>query len=79
MSDRLTLAVQELVAAIREDLAAPSPAEPDRLLSIPDAAQRLGIGRSLLYQEIAAGNLRTVKVGRRRLVPAAALRDRGVG
>lgn len=61
-----------ILAAVRADAA---PAAPDRLLSIDEAASALGIGRSILYGEIAAGRLRSVKVGRRRLVPAGALTD----
>jgi excisionase family DNA binding protein len=78
MSDRLILAVTELVEALREELrteAEASPRAPDRLLSIDEASAALSLGRSLLYSEIAAGRLRTVKVGRRRLVPAAAITD----
>lgn len=37
------------------------------------ACQRLGIGRTLLYEELAAGNIKTVKVGRRRLIPESEL------
>jgi hypothetical protein len=33
----------------------------------------LGLERSALYGEVGAGRLRTIKVGRRRLVPAAAI------
>ncbi|MGV9708561.1 hypothetical protein [Streptomyces sp. NPDC003483] len=29
----------------------------------------MGIGRSLIYEEIRLGRLRTVRIGRRRLVP----------
>jgi excisionase family DNA binding protein len=77
MSDRLSLAVAELVEAIAESVrteAAAVPAAP-RLFSIDEAAAALGLGRSLLYLEIAAGRLRTVKVGRRRLCPAAAIAE----
>ncbi|KPM53345.1 hypothetical protein ACG83_21665 [Frankia sp. R43] len=38
------------------------------LLSTPDAAARLNIGRSTLYDLIRSGALPTVKIGRRRLV-----------
>jgi excisionase family DNA binding protein len=69
-------AVRELVDALRSELTPTSPEpQPDRLLSIPDAADALGIGRSSLYEEIASGRLRTLKVGRRRLVPSGAVRD----
>jgi len=44
-------------------------------LSIPEAAAAAGIGRSLLYESMAAGELRFVKLGRRRLIRVAALDD----
>ncbi|MCF7984313.1 MAG: helix-turn-helix domain-containing protein [Thiohalocapsa sp.] len=44
-------------------------------LSIPDVVQATGLGRSTVYQEIAAGRLKTFKVGRRRLVAPAALTE----
>lgn len=39
------------------------------LLSIPDAAARLSIGRSKLYQLLMAGDLRSVRIGRAVRVP----------
>ena len=60
-----------LLAAVRADEAGPT--GPDRLLSVDEAARHLGIGRSALYGELAAGRLRSLKVGRRRLVPSGAL------
>ena len=45
------------------------------LLTIPEAAQVLGIGRSKLYELIAAKQLETVKIGRCTRVPAAAIED----
>lgn len=53
----------------------PAPPAAERLLSIDEAAEMLGIGRVTLYSEIQAGRLRTLKVGRRRLVPAGAVAD----
>lgn len=77
--DRVELAVRELVAALRESLsaeAAPRPDEPERLLSIEDAAKALGIGRTLAYGLIQSGQLRSIKVGaRRRLVPTSAIAE----
>lgn len=35
---------------------------------LPEAIRRLGFGRSKVYEEIAAGNLHVVKVGRRTLI-----------
>ena len=46
----------------------------DALLhSIPIAAKRISIGRTLLYEKIASGEIKTVLVGRRRLVPESEL------
>ena len=77
MSDRLALALAELVDALRAELvdARPDPGGPDRLLSVDEAAGMLGIGRSRLYDEIAAARVRSVKVGRRRLVPSGAIAE----
>jgi excisionase family DNA binding protein len=45
-----------------------------RLLYKPeDAAELLSIGRTLMYDLIKSGQVDSVKVGRRRLVPAEAL------
>jgi len=41
--------------------------------TIPDAATAIGVSRSLLYQLIGAGEIRTFKVGTRTLVPASEL------
>ena len=37
--------------------------------SIPEFCVVASIGRTLVYNEIASGRLKTVKVGRRRLIP----------
>lgn len=76
MSDRLTVALAELVEALRAELAADLARDagaPERLLSVAEAARALGIGRTALYAELQAGRCRSVKVGRRRLVPSSAL------
>lgn len=43
------------------------------LLTVPEAAMRLGLGRSLIYQLVMSGELASVKVGRARRVPVSAL------
>ncbi|MCC6619211.1 MAG: helix-turn-helix domain-containing protein [Chloroflexi bacterium] len=78
MSARLEAAISELVAALREELAAVHAAAPPRLLSVEEAATALGIGRSMTFRLIRTGRLRTVKVGRRRLIPADALAELAV-
>ena len=42
--------------------------------TIPRACERTGLGRSKIYELIAAGDLVTVKVGRRTLIPEASLK-----
>ena len=42
-------------------------------MSIEQACESLGISRSTIYDEIANGNLETLKIGRRRLVSKEAL------
>ena len=44
-------------------------------LSVEEAAEAIGIGRSEMYEQIAAGNIETYKVGRRRLIEPAAARQ----
>jgi excisionase family DNA binding protein len=46
-----------------------------RLHNIEQAQERLGVGRSKVFQLIGSGELRSVQVGRRRLVPEQAIRD----
>lgn len=40
------------------------------LLRVPVVAQRLSIGRSMVYDLISRGHLRRVKLGRTALIPA---------
>lgn len=48
----------------------------ERLLySIPEAADQLSVSARVLERLIADGDVSTVKIGRRRLVPAEALED----
>jgi excisionase family DNA binding protein len=44
-----------------------------RLISIPEASKRLGIGVWAVYQQIQKRNLKTVKIGGRRLVSTKTL------
>lgn len=45
------------------------------LLTVDEAAQRLGIGRSHAYIYVLKGELRSVKLGRARRVPVEALQE----
>ena len=44
-----------------------------RTLTIPEAAKTLGIGRNQAYEAAKRGEIPTIKVGKRILVPVAAL------
>jgi excisionase family DNA binding protein len=46
-----------------------------RLLAIKQVTYELGISRTGIYELIAAGKLRTVKIGRRRFVPREAIEE----
>ncbi|WP_234816832.1 MULTISPECIES: excisionase family DNA-binding protein [Mycolicibacterium] len=50
-------------------------AEVARLHDIKSVMERLKVGRSMVFELIASGELRSVLVGRRRLVSEAALCD----
>lgn len=45
------------------------------LLTVVEAAHRLRISRSLLFELLAAGEIRSIQVGRLRRVPVDALTD----
>ena len=48
-------------------------AHPRRLLTVPEAARALGLGRSTVYELIGAGRLEVVHIGRAARVPVDAL------
>ncbi len=54
------------------------PSEMPLLVAVPDAARLLGIGTTLAWDLVRAGGIPSVKLGRRVLVPRAAL-ERLVG
>ncbi len=43
------------------------------LLRIPEAAQRLGLGRSTVYELVAAGELPIVRIGKSVRIPVSRL------
>jgi excisionase family DNA binding protein len=45
------------------------------LLTVEEAADRLGIGRSLMYELIGHGQIDSIRVGRLRRVPSESLTD----
>jgi len=70
-ADRLQLAIAELVAALRAELAPPD--EPSALVDIATTARLLGIGRTSVYSLLDSGALPSTHIGRRRLVPREAI------
>ena len=46
-----------------------------QLLTVPEVAARLGIGRTTLYLLLAQGDLPSVRIGRRRLIREDAIED----
>ena len=49
--------------------------QPRLLLRIEEAAEQLGIGRSLMYRLVLAGEVQSVPVGRLRRIPSEALTE----
>ena len=43
------------------------------LITVTEAAVRLGVGRSYLYSRVMAGDIASVKLGRSRRIPLRAL------
>ena len=50
-----------------------SDCNPRRTLTVPEAGRALGIGRSAAYEAAQRGDIPTIRIGRRVLVPVAAL------
>lgn len=57
------------------DLSQESPDLPKALLTVGDATQVLQLSRAELYEQMRAGRLRFVKIGRARRIPAAAITE----
>jgi excisionase family DNA binding protein len=45
------------------------------LLTVPEAADELGLGRSLMYEMIASREIPSIKIGRLRRIPRQALAE----
>jgi excisionase family DNA binding protein len=45
------------------------------LLTIPEAAEALGVGRSVLYELVLAGEITSIKIGRSRRIVLASLQE----
>jgi excisionase family DNA binding protein len=53
----------------------PGEANQKQLYRIVDAMVVLSLGRSVIYEQIRAGRLRSVNQGRTRLIPASAIKE----
>ena len=53
----------------------PPPASELALYRIPDAMRLLSMSRTVIYEQLRTGRLRSVHQGRARLIPANAIRD----
>lgn len=68
----LAAAIAALVAAAQPaESAAPAPT----LLTVPETAELLRCGQTMVYQLLREGRLAGVKIGRRRLVRASAVQQ----
>ena len=51
------------------------PTQSPLAVSPAEAARMLGVGRTYLYELIQTGELRSVRLGKRRLIPVEAIRE----
>jgi excisionase family DNA binding protein len=59
-----------------ESATPPPRAMPERImLTAEEAAERLGIGRTLMFRLLRTGQIESVRIGRLRRVPASAIQD----
>jgi len=56
-----------------EEIKSTDPSRP--FLSVSETAAHFNIGRTMVYELIASGELRHVKIGRRTLIPAGAIAE----
>lgn len=64
-----------ILSAVRDVDPAPCSERTSALLTVTEAAGRLGVGRTTVFGLIRSGELRSVSIGRRRLVPADAINE----
>ena len=78
LGEALQAVIEDAVAKALASVKAPW-TEDAVMLSVPEAAERLGVGTTKVKQLIASGQLASVTIGRRRLVPAENVRSFGSG
>jgi excisionase family DNA binding protein len=52
-----------------------APAIDTQLYRVPDAMRILSMSRSVIYEQLRSGRLRSVRQGRTRLIPATAITE----
>ncbi|WP_024875356.1 helix-turn-helix domain-containing protein [Saccharomonospora piscinae] len=78
---QLAATLAKLAHSMAEQATTPPPEPtpelpPERvLLTAEEAAERLGIGRTLMYRLIRTGEIESVRIGRLRRVPTTAIHD----
>lgn len=73
LGEALQAVIEDAVSRALLSVKTPS-ADKAVMLSVPEAAERLGVGTTKVKQLIASGQLASVTIGRRRLIPAAEVR-----
>lgn len=61
--------IDQLAQAVAEKLGYSKPSKLPSLVSIREASERLGIGRTTIYRLISMGDLQPTRIGRRTLIP----------
>jgi excisionase family DNA binding protein len=67
---------EEALCALIAEREADSPSRSDATLvglTVAEAARRIGMGRTKLYEYVASGEIASVKIGRLRRIPAEAV------
>lgn len=77
---QLATSLAQLAQRLAEHETEPEPVParqtPERvMLTVEEAAERLGIGRTLMFRLIRTGEIETVRIGRLRRVPATAIHE----
>lgn len=84
MTDTSRTDLPTLLAQLAQLLAETPPAPPTEtpravparvLLTVEEAAEQLGIGRTLAYRLVRDGEIESVRIGRLRRIPAAAVHE----
>lgn len=72
MSDSKTQLADAIAALLSATAAAAAkPKAPETVLTVHEAAERLKISRGLVYAAIKDGTIRSVRIGKRRLIPSS--------